>query len=400
MTVAAFVALAALLAGPPSHGALEKEQGEIERLLSQRKYLSAASYIDQRPELSAQPRLLRQLSHILVNFYATTINFRMFALRDLEEGEEIEKVRGTPGQYTMIGGDLEKRLHDALAKHPDDVDIQFAVGEYLSAGKACGCARPELFVGESADEFPYLERAYRAGIRDYWSLFRMGVHHLSGAKPDLPKAVELFEASLKERPDYVDTHYNAAIAYFWLKDYPSAEKHSTATLGRYGNPKLDADAFNVHARVQGALGNAAAAEKAFERALELRPAHEGAFAGLLAFLRSQKRYEEYRRRAAAFIALDYGNTYPFGVYLDFVGRAGLIDADKDLARDLAARNYAGPKEVGAVFYGLGRLAELASDRTLAHHNYRTSLGALRKLEKPPAGAVEALTGLVERTRPQ
>lgn len=396
----ALVGCAALLLGSPVRAAFEKEQTEMEELVAQRKYQSAAAYINDRPDLRSRPRFLREMSHILVTYYAMTVNFRIFALRDLEEGEELEKVRGAPGNYVMIGGDWEKKLHDAVAAQPDDPDIQFAVGEFLSRGKACGCAKPELFVRESADEFPYFERAYRAGIRDYWSLFRMGVHHMSGEKPDLAKAVELFGASLKEKPDHVATHYNAAIAYFWLKDYPSARKHSAQALGRYGQPDLDADTYNVHARIETALGDTAAAEKAFQRALELRPPHEGALTGLLALLRSQKRFDDYKRRAVAFIALDYGNTYPFGVYLGYVARAGLIGADGDLARELAAREYARPEEVGAVFYSLGQLAELASDRTLANKHYSRSLDALRKLEKPPKGSIEALTGLVERTRPE
>jgi tetratricopeptide (TPR) repeat protein len=389
---------AVLFLGSPARAAFEEDEAKIDKLVAQRKYLSAAKAIDERADLRGQPRFVRKMSHILVNDYAITVGFSVFALRDLKESEDIEKIRGTPGQYTMIGGDLEKLLHDALAAHPNDPDLQFAVGEYLSRGKACGCASPRLFVGERADEYPYFERAYRAGIRDDWSLFRMGVHDMSGAKPDLAKAVELFGASLKEKPDQVGAHYNAAIAYFWLKDYTSAKTHSAQALGRYGKADLDADTYSVHARIETALGDTRAAEKAFRKALELRPPHEAAFTGLLDLLRSQKRFDEYKRRAASFIALDYGNTYPFGVYLGYVGEAGVIDTDKDLARELAGREYARPQEVGAVFYSLGRLAELASDRALAYKHYRKSLSALRKLGKPPQGSIEALTGLVERTR--
>jgi tetratricopeptide (TPR) repeat protein len=384
----------------PARAAHEKELADVDALVAQGRYQSAAAYINDRSDLRSRPRFLREMSHILVTYYAMTLNFRMFALRDLEKGEELEKVRGAPGKYVMVGGDWEKTLHDAVEAKPDDPDIQFAVGEFLSRGKACGCAKPELFVGEGADEFPYFDRAYRAGISDYWSLFRMGVHHMSGGKPDLAKAVVLFEQSLKEKADHVATRYNAAVAYFWLKEYASARKHSAQAVGLYGTPQLDADTYNVHARVELSLGDAAAAEKAFRKALELRPPHEGAFTGLLALLRSQNRFDDYQQRAAAFIALDYRNTYPFGVYLGFVEKAGVIDADRDLARELAAREYARPEEVGAVFYSLGHLAELASDRGLANQHYSRSLDALRKLDKPPEGSIEALTGLVERTRPE
>lgn len=389
-----------LLGPATARSEFEKEQTDIDRLVAQRRYRSAAAYIHERPELRSQPRFLRQLSHLLVGFYAHTINFRLFGLRDLADGEDIAKVRGTPGQYVIIGGDLEKLLHDAVAARPDDPDIQFAVGEYLARGEACGCARPTLFVGDGAHAYPYFERAHRAGVFDGWSLFTMGVHHLSSEKPaDLRKALELFEHALKLEPDLVDAHYDAAIACLQLGDHGAARVHSAKALGRYGSAELDADAYNVHARIEAAAGNTAAAEKAFDQALTLRPGHAGAFSGLLALLRSAKRFDDYGRRAAAFIALDRANTYPFGVYLDDVARAGVTDADRALGRELAKRAYTRPEEVGAVFYGLGRLAELDSDRALAHRHYTRSLAALRSQEKPPPGSIDALTALVRRTAP-
>lgn len=391
---------AGLLAASPALAAFEKEQAELDALLARRKVLSAAQYIDGRPELRSQPRFLRNFSHILVTSYATTINFKVFALRDLEEGEQIEKIRGTPGEYLMIGGDLERLLHDALAARPDDPDLQFAVGEYLSRGKACRCLAPELFTGGSADEFPYLERAWRAGLHDDWSLFRMGVHYLGADKPDLAKATDFLERSLKANPDQVAAHYNAAIAWFQLGKYPAAREHSAAALGRYGKSDLDADTYNVHGRVEQALGNAQAAEAAFRKALELRPAHDGAFRALLGQLRSQKRTADYQRLAAAFIALDYANTWPFGIYLSSVQEAGVGEADRALGRELAAREYARPLEVGASFYGLGKLAELDADTALAHQRYRKSLDGLRKAEKAPPGAIDVVSALVERTRPR
>lgn len=396
----ALACFAACLAASPAPAAFEKEQSEIDGLVAKGKVLSAAQYIDGRPELRAQPRFLRQLSHILVTSYATTINFRLFALRDLAKGEDIEKIRGTPGEYTMIGKDLERTLQAALAERPDDPDIQFAVGEYLSRGNACGCLTPELFTGERADEFPYLERAHRGGIQDDWSLFRMGVHYASEREPDYGKAVAFFERSLELNPERVAAHYNAAVAWFRLGKPAAAREHSARALGRYGNRDLDADTYNVHARIEQALGHSAGAESAFRRALELRPAHEGAFRGLLHLLRAQDRLDDYRKLAAAFIALDYGNTWPLGVYVSCVQEAGVAEVDRALGRELAGREYGRPVEVGAVFYGLGKLAELDSDRALAHRHYRRSLDALRKLEKPPPGSIDALTGLVERTRPR
>jgi hypothetical protein len=65
---------------------------------------AAASIINERPELMAEPRFVRLLTHILTTKYAYAINFSIFALKDLKKGERIEDYRGKPGTYKMAGG--------------------------------------------------------------------------------------------------------------------------------------------------------------------------------------------------------------------------------------------------------------------------------------------------------
>lgn len=388
-----------LLLARPARADFEKEQSEFDAMVAQRKYQSAAAYIQGRPDLMAQPRFLRRLSHVLVTYYTMNINFTFFAVKDLQEGERIEDLRGAPGTHQLASGDWEQVLFEAMEKRPADPDLNFAVGEYLSRGQACGCARPQRFVGAKGDEFPYFERAYRAGIFDYWSLFRMGVHHMAGDTAALHTAVHLFDESLKEKPDHVATHYNEAVAHVWLGEYALARAHSLQALGRYGNPALDADTYNVQARIELALGDRAAAGKAFARALELKSSHPDAFTGFLGLLRADGQFAEYKRRVLAFAALDFANTWPLGVYAEYVRKAGATDADREIARSLAARQYARDEEVGAVFYNLGRMAEWDGERTLAHARFRKSLEALKRCQRAPPGSIEALTELVKRTQP-
>jgi tetratricopeptide (TPR) repeat protein len=392
-------ACCAALAASPAHGAAGKELARIDALVAKHRYLSAARAIQDAPALRSQPRFLRSLSHILVTYYAVNINFRIFSLADLAQGQDLEAIRRTPGQYTVVGADWERALRDALAAHPLDPDVQFAVGEYLSRAQTCGCAKLEVFTGSMADEFPYLEAAYRGGVHDSWSLFRMGVHHMGGEKPDFRAAAELFEASLKEDPGRLPVHYEAAVAYFRLKELEPARTHALATAGRNHDRKLDADAYEMLGRIELTAGRSAAAEKALRTALELRPEHEAAFMALLHQLRTEERFADYKKVAAAYVALDYANTYPFGVYLGYLRRVGLVDADRELGRELAARKYERPEEIGATFYSLGILAELDSDKALAHERYRRSLEALRREASPPKESIETLTELVRRTGP-
>lgn len=380
--------------GVDAGGGAPDEARTIDALVAEGRWLSAARFIEDRPALREDPRYVRKLTHVLVTGYALTVDFRLFSLRDLEPGEDLARVRGTPGSYVVVGGDLEQRLQAAIRAHPDDPDLQYALGEWLARMSACGCGTPELFRAE--DEPAAFARAERAGVFDAWSLFRLGYHRLRA--DDHRAAVALFERALALDPGYVDARYDAALALLLLEDHAAARQHSAQVIGKYGDPALDADAWHVHGAIEAALGAQERAEEAYRTALRRKPGHAPAFKALLALLRAQGRMDEYQRTAASFVALDYASTYPLRVYVEYVSAAGPVEADRGLARALAARTYQGVREVGAVFYGLGTFAEVLGERAQAHAHYARALSALRALDPPPEGAIDALEHLVQRTQ--
>ncbi len=392
------VLLLGLLVAFPAFAKFEKEQAALDALVAKRQYASAAEYIHSRPNLLEEPRFFRQLSHILTNYYTFQVNFGLFATRDLKDGERLEDVRGAKGDHKMVGGDWEKSLYDALKEHPESPDISFAVGEYLSLGQLCGCATLRLFRGEQTDDFRYFERAYKGDVFDYWSLFRMGNHYASGPNPDLKIATGYFEKSLKLNPDYTETHYNLASVYYSQGDYKAAKKHSAKTLGKYHDATLNADSYANYGRIETALGNYSSAEKNYQKAREYVFWHAPTFDGLANLYRKTKRFDVYKKTVSDYIALDYGNTYTFNIYVDYLADQGLIQSDREIVAELAKRQYSRTEEVGAVFFNLGRIAEMDGNKTLASQHYARSLEALKKLPQPPPGAIEALTQSINRLK--
>jgi tetratricopeptide (TPR) repeat protein len=390
------VLLIGLLVAFPAFAKFEKEQAALDALMAKRQYASAAEYIHSRPNLLNEPRFFRQLSHILTNYYTFQVNFGLFATRDLKEGERLEDVRGAKGDHKMVGGDWEKSLYDTLKKHPESPDINFAVGEYLSLGQLCGCTSLRLFRGEQADDFFYFERAYKGDVFDYWSLFRMGNHYAGGPSPDLKKATGYYEKSLKLNPDYTETHYNLASVYYSLGDYVSAKKHSAKTLGKYPDATLNADSYANYGRIEAALGNYTSAEKNYQKAREYVFWHAPTFNELANLYRKTRRFDAYKKTVNDYIALDYGNTYTFNVYVDYLADHKLIKEDREIVTELAKRQYSRTEEIGAVFFNLGRIAEMEENTALASQYYAKSLEAVKKLPNPPPGAIEALTQYINR----
>jgi tetratricopeptide (TPR) repeat protein len=389
---------AGLMMAAPALAKFEKEQAKVDALVEQKRYLTAAEYIDGHVALKREPRFMRQMTTILTAYYSYTLDFTTFGVKDLGPGERLEDVRQTPGQGRVVGGNWEQTLYDAIKKNPKSAELNFAVGEYLSRASTCNCGAPRVFRGDEAREFPYLEKAYRAGLYDYWSLFRMGFHYVTLEQPDLGKAIEFYEKSLDVKPDNPGAHYNLALAQYQRQNYALAKKHAEQVIDQYVDPWKNADAFNVYARAEMGLGEHESAATHFQIARALAPMHPYPVTGLLELYRKTKQSDSYKQAAKDYIGQDYGNNFMFNLYVQFVIQNKMTDVDRSFVKELARQKFERPIEIGAVFYNLGRLAEIDGDKKLALKHYQKSLDALKEVEPAPPGAVEALTQMIQNVQ--
>jgi tetratricopeptide (TPR) repeat protein len=374
----------------------EKELKEINALLENNKYESAATYIEASPDLMNDSRFIRLYSHILTNYYMHTINFHLFALRDLEIGEKIEDYRGGEGKYTLVGADLEELLYEKYNESPESPDLNFAVGEYIAIGETCGCGQPQLFVGDKGSDYPYFLKAYQAGIYDYFSLFRLGYHEHRNPNSDLKDVASYYEKSLELKPDHTPAAYNLATIYYGENNLEHARKYAKQALGKYGDNDLNADTYNVYGHIEYAAGNITSAEESLLKALELKNWHESAFIALIRLYRTDGQEDKYVERVMNYIAADYSNTFLFNIYIDYLMSAGLSEWDKKVSTLLAKKEFNEPIQAGAVFFNLGRMAEFMDDKELALSRYRKSLEEMQSLEAPPEGSIEALKQAISR----
>lgn len=381
----------ATLAGQPAaaQATFGKEEAEVRRLMEDAKYLSAASYIFERAALRAEPRFVRLFTHLLTTKYVVTINFSIFALKDLKKGERVEDYRGKQGTYQFVGGPLDEMLYKAIKKNPESPHLNFALGEYLSRGQACGCRAASPIKDLSGIETPYFLKAHQAGIADDWSLFRLGVHHHGAGRLD--DAIGFYKKSLALDPTQAAANYNLASAYYAKKDDKNALTYATKALGKYDNDDLNADTYHAHGAILAALKDDAGAEKSLEQALKLKPWHDQAFTELIALYRRTKQNAKYLKRVQDYIALDYGNTYTFNVYINYLQKAGQTDLDRQIEQNLLALKLADARQNGALYFNLGRMADYRNDKAEALLRYERSLAVLKTMKEPPEGAVAAVT---------
>lgn len=361
-----------------------------------KQYLSAAQYISGHDELYRKPVWFRRYVHIVVNYYAMSINFQMFGLRDLKPGETIEQVRGQSGSYELLGVKLEDQLFERLQRSPGSADLNYAVGEYLSRQATCGCGTPLRFTGDKAHDFPYFDTAYRKGVKDGWSLFRMGLHYHASEPPDLKRAAKLYERAVKLDPTLTAAHYNAGVAYFNNGQEQHALQHAKQALDGYSGDDLNADTHDLYGSILLDAKQPKPAEQHLKQALKLKSWHPHAFQTLLALYRQQKDPEAYRKLVLDYLGQDYSNSFMFNRYIEFLESDGMDTADHRLVADLGKRKYASAAEEGAVFYNLGRVAQARGETKEARTYWHRALRAMKKLKDPPEGAIPALEQLLRQ----
>lgn len=132
-------------------------------------------------------------------------------------------------------------------------------------------------------------------------------------------------------------------------------------------------------------------EESLLETLKSRPWDKRSFTLLIYQYRRERRFDVYKKAVRDYIAVDYGNTYAFSTYVDFLHSEGILDTDREIAHELAQREFSSNKEIGAVFYNLGYMAEMGGDKQLALQHFTKSLNAVKQLENPPPGSIDALT---------
>lgn len=392
--VAAVLGIVVLIGqSAPALATYEKEEAEIQALVGDAKYQSAATYIYDHPNLRAEPRFIRLYTHLLTTQYVFTINFDFFGLKDLKKGERVEDYRGKKGTYQLIGGPLEELLYQSIKKNPDSPDLNFAIGEYLSRGETCGCREPRPLRDLKGDDGTFFLKAEKGGVADAWSLFRIGVHQQNDGQID--NAIAYYKKSLALDPNSVDATYNIAAAYFAKQDDQTALRYAEKALGKYNSNNLNADTYHLHGAILDALKRDAEAEKSLEQALKLQPWHGEAFATLLGLYRRTRQDAKYIQHVQDFIALDYGNTYTFNAYVSYLQKAGQTDSDRKIEKALLALKPKDEQQNGALYFNLARMADLRSDKIEALRRYERSLAAFKTMKEPPEGAIPAVTRRIQ-----
>lgn len=386
-----FLSVIVLLVFCSAANAAESEKAikSADGLVKEKKYLQAVELLRKDGLYKADTVLFAKYVELLTGYYTHAINFKLFAVRDLLPHERIEDVRGSSGSYTIVGGDLEEDLKEMEKKHPKDAHVRFAIGYYISSALSCGCAgglteySPDL-----KTEYGYFKKAYDEKVYDGWSLFRMGMYNQQSNNIKLAR--KFYDSGIAEGFDNPSLHYNYAIIHLQAGGLAEALSHVDKAVKGYEGGRLLADSYNLKGIILEERGEMKAAREQYEKGLSVVSWHPGSFKSLAFMLKKAGSDSEYAALVKKYVALDYANSYLFNRYIELLEDSGISEVDMEIERHLSSLKGLGPEETGALYFNLGRMAEMRDKRDDAVMRYKRSLGAFGRMKTPPDGAVEAL----------
>jgi len=202
---------------------------EARRLAGEKKYESAMAMLD---ELERKPAVLVERIKVALDGYAMCIQGDIFALRDPEPGETIERVRGTAGSYKTHVLNMTELQKSA----PEHAELLIWLG-HLAYFRAHQCGPNDA---TDAQAKSFYERAQQLGAGSGRLRRNLALIYLE--ERNAAKAVPLFRAILADSADDPQFEYNFGYALYMEKSRKEALPHVERAFHLYKDQRLASEA--------------------------------------------------------------------------------------------------------------------------------------------------------------
>lgn len=224
------------------------------QLVMQKKYNSAFAELQAADPLNKNADIVMAKEDILLRYFVTSIMHKMFALKDLKQGEDIRQYRGKPGSNQMYVFPVDSILKNLIQTDTSNYKLNKALGDYyydvfLHYGDNWSEKTPTLF--------KYIEynlsraAAHKAG--DYMTYYELGYIELlqkkyADADNYLLKSIALNQA-------YANSFYNLAYSYLIQNDPKDALKYALKSINLYADSSYKGDAARMTGEIYSELGD-------------------------------------------------------------------------------------------------------------------------------------------------
>jgi len=267
---------------------------EIDSFIAQGKYLTAINKVNEIENKYSDPRIILYRVKVSIEGFATSMNHRMFAFKDLEPGEDIYEVRAGEGSFTMVMGDLQETINEYLSLYPDNAYVNEAAGDYYNDLKhRYGDQLEYSYEDLYGMVVKYYLKAYEEGVESLKIVSEIGENSLYLG--DLDQGIRFYKMAVSIEPNEPSYNYNLGYALFRTSDYKQASEHLQIAATKYEEPDLKSDAYGLMGDCSQNLGNLSEAEKYYRTSADIYPQNYYTQSGLLKLLFKTEKGDEADR---------------------------------------------------------------------------------------------------------
>ena len=214
-----------------------------EELINQKKYLSAYKYLETADPKNSDVDIVLKKIELLQNYFVQSLNHKRFALKDLQNDEDLFKIRSCTGQFVFLPEfNIPNILDSIKIKQPTNYNIHLALASYYGEYEKRFGYRDEEERNYFIHQIKlYNEEAYTNGCKNYRQCYELGVEAIM--KDSLyDNGINLLKESISmnHTDDYYflfnnsfyksEANYNIANVYYLKKDYDSAQSYFNTCL--------------------------------------------------------------------------------------------------------------------------------------------------------------------------
>jgi len=255
----------------PAFGQTETETiKQANDLIANKKYESAFKLLDDFDHNNNKPDVVLLKEDIVLNYFVSSVMHQIFALKDLENNENIIDYRGKTGSYNMYSFAVDSILNDLIKIYPTNCNLYKGLGEfyyeaYSKYGRKWLKSDSELFQLIQSN----LQKAIEGNCSDYKSNYALGYINLIQKK--YKECIPYFLQSIEIKKDNADAHYNLAYAYLFTDDRENALKYAKNSFDLYTDQEYKSEAARMIGQIYTELNDDKSALTYYELADNTAP---------------------------------------------------------------------------------------------------------------------------------
>ncbi len=252
-------------------GQTEKETiRKANNLIKNKKYESAFKLLTDFDPKNTNVEIVLLKEEIALNYYVSSIMHRIFALKDLENNEDVMDYRGKAGNYDMQMFEIDKVLDSLIKIYPANCELYKGLGNFYYEVQMNYDGK---WIMSDSTLFQLIEtnnkKAIEGKCADFFTYYILGYTNIAQEK--YKEAIPYFLKSIEMNKEHVNSYYNVAFGYLYSDDLANALKYAKLSFSLYTDSSYKSDAARMMGQIYTEMKDEKSALANFELANNIDP---------------------------------------------------------------------------------------------------------------------------------